>query len=102
VLLAIVFVLYMVVNRKALAQAGLSPIKFAGGLIMNPVGTVQNTMTGVGNFFGKAPLPPFPTQALPGSPEKILLLSQRAQQRQELFHPQDVGGFFEMALNRVG
>ncbi len=31
----------------------MSPIKFAGGLIMNPVGTVQNTMAGVGNFFGR-------------------------------------------------
>ena len=38
---------------KALAEAGLSPIKFAGGLIINPVGTVQNTMAGVGNFFGR-------------------------------------------------
>ena len=38
---------------KALAEAGLSPIKFAGGLITNPVGTVQNTMAGVGNFFGR-------------------------------------------------
>jgi hypothetical protein len=38
---------------KALAEAGLSPLKFAGGLIVNPVGTVQNTFTGVGNFFGR-------------------------------------------------
>jgi hypothetical protein len=38
---------------KALAEAGLSPIKFAGGLITNPVGTVQNTFAGVGNFFGR-------------------------------------------------
>ena len=38
---------------KALAEAGLSPIKFAGGLIINPVGTVQNTFAGVGNFFGR-------------------------------------------------
>ena len=38
---------------KALAEAGLSPLKFAGGLIINPVGTVQNTFTGVGNFFGR-------------------------------------------------
>ena len=37
---------------KALAEAGLSPMKFAGGLIMNPVGTVQNTMAGVGNSSG--------------------------------------------------
>jgi hypothetical protein len=44
---------------------------------------------GVGNFFGKAPLPPFPTTARPGSPEKVALLEQRAQQRQQLFHPHD-------------
>lgn len=44
---------------------------------------------GPGNFYGKAPLPPFPTAALPGSPEKVDLLCQRAQMRQELFHPAD-------------
>ena len=38
---------------KALAEAGLSPLKFAGDLITNPVGTVQNTFAGVGNFFGR-------------------------------------------------
>jgi hypothetical protein len=38
---------------KALAEAGLSPLKFAGSLIVNPVGTVQNTMAGVGGFFGR-------------------------------------------------
>ena len=38
---------------KALAEAGLGPIKFAGGLIVNPVGTVQNTMAGVGGFFNR-------------------------------------------------
>ena len=38
---------------KALAQAGLSPLMFAGKLITNPVGTVQNTFAGVGNFFGR-------------------------------------------------
>jgi hypothetical protein len=44
---------------------------------------------GLGNFFGKAPLPPFPTQALPGSADKVALLTQRAQERQQLFHPDD-------------
>ncbi len=44
---------------------------------------------GPGNFHGNVPLPPFPTAALPGSPEKIAILEQRAQQRQELFHPED-------------
>jgi hypothetical protein len=38
---------------KALAEAGLSPLKFTGELITNPVGTVQNTFAGVGNFFGR-------------------------------------------------
>ncbi len=38
---------------KALAEAGLSPLKFAGQLIFNPVGTVHDTMTGVGGFFGR-------------------------------------------------
>ncbi len=38
---------------KALAEAGLSPLKFTGQLIVNPIGTVQNTFTGVGNFFGR-------------------------------------------------
>jgi hypothetical protein len=38
---------------KALADAGLSPLKFAGSLITNPVGTMQSTMAGVGGFFGR-------------------------------------------------
>jgi hypothetical protein len=38
---------------KALAEAGLSPLMFAGKLITNPVDTVQNTFAGVGNFFGR-------------------------------------------------
>ncbi len=38
---------------KALAQAGLSPLIFTGHLIINPVGTVQNTFAGVGAFFGR-------------------------------------------------
>jgi hypothetical protein len=38
---------------KALAEAGISPLKFAGQLIINPIGTVQNTFNGVGAFFGR-------------------------------------------------
>jgi len=38
---------------RALAEAGLSPLKFAGQLIMNPIGTVNDTLTGVGAFFGR-------------------------------------------------
>jgi hypothetical protein len=57
---------------------------------------------GDGNFYGAAPLPPFPTQAAPGSPEKIALLTQRAQQRQQLFHPQDADYEFSPAMGQVG
>ena len=44
---------------------------------------------GIGNFNGQAARPPFPTSAAPGSPEKIAILAQRAQLRQELWHPDD-------------
>lgn len=38
---------------RALAEAGISPLKFAGQLIVNPIGTVQNTFAGVGAFFNR-------------------------------------------------
>src|SRR5690606_21406861 len=37
----------------ALVNAGLSPIKYTGRLITNPVGTVGDTLGGIGNFFGR-------------------------------------------------
>lgn len=37
---------------KALVNAGLSPVKYAGKLITDPVNTVQNTFAGIGSFFG--------------------------------------------------
>lgn len=37
---------------KALVNAGLSPVKYAGKLITNPIGTIQNTFSGVGSFLG--------------------------------------------------
>jgi hypothetical protein len=57
---------------------------------------------GPGNFFGKAQLPPFPTQAMPGSPEKIALLEQRANARQQLFHPLDAISPLAAALSQAG
>ena len=36
---------------RALAEAGLSPLKFAGQLIMNPIGTVNDTLDRRGRFF---------------------------------------------------
>jgi hypothetical protein len=44
---------------------------------------------GVGNFNGPAPLPLEPTHALPGSPEKVAILEQRARMKQSLWHPAD-------------
>ncbi len=44
---------------------------------------------GGGNFYRDAPLPAFPTAALPGSPEKIAVLTERVQLKQSLWHPAD-------------
>lgn len=38
---------------KALIDAGLSPVKYTGRLITNPIGTVGNTLAGVGALFGR-------------------------------------------------
>lgn len=43
---------------------------------------------GIGNFNGHSPLPT-PTTALPGTPEKVLVLEQRALAHQDLWHPLD-------------
>jgi hypothetical protein len=44
---------------------------------------------GLADFNGKATMPPQPTRALPGSPEKVAVLEQRARKRQSLWHPLD-------------
>jgi hypothetical protein len=46
---------------------------------------------GVGNFNGEAEMPTLPTEALPGSPEKVAILEERARLRQSLWHPRDAG-----------
>lgn len=43
---------------------------------------------GVKNFCGSA-APCQPTDALPGSPEKVAILEERARQGQDLWHPLD-------------
>jgi hypothetical protein len=40
------------------------------------------------DFYGRGK-PTTPTAALPGSPEKIEVLTQRAQSREAMFHPED-------------
>lgn len=44
---------------------------------------------GVANFYGRAARPSAPTDALPGSPEKIAVLMERARLKQELWHAED-------------
>jgi hypothetical protein len=44
---------------------------------------------GEGNFYRDAPLPPFPTDALPGTPEKIAVLAERVRLKLSLWHPGD-------------
>jgi hypothetical protein len=44
---------------------------------------------GLGNFNGATPLPAVPTDAMPGSPEKVAILMERAQNRLSLWHPED-------------
>ena len=38
---------------KALAEAGLSPLKYTGRLITNPAQTINDTFSGIGNMFGR-------------------------------------------------
>lgn len=44
---------------------------------------------GHGNFNGNSPLPARPTSAVPGTPEKIAILEQRAELKLSLWHPED-------------
>ncbi len=46
---------------------------------------------GLGNFNGNGAMPPMPTDAPPGSEEKVRVLMERAQNRQALWHPDDAG-----------
>jgi len=43
----------------------------------------------VEDFTGQEKLPSQPTNALPGSPEKVAVLEERARLRQRLWHPLD-------------
>jgi hypothetical protein len=46
---------------------------------------------GPGNYYSIRPLPEAPTNAIPGTPEKVAILVERAERRLSLFHPQDAG-----------
>src|SRR5437879_5197507 len=51
--------------------------------------TSKYARRGHGNFNHAVPLPPFPTSALPGTPEKIAVLEERARLKLNLWHPDD-------------
>jgi hypothetical protein len=57
---------------------------------------------GLGNFYVRSPLPAFPTNALPGSPEKIAVMHERARLKQCLWHPDDAIGTEAPILARAG
>jgi hypothetical protein len=46
--------------------------------------------------------PPFPTNAAPGSPEKILVLTQRVEQGFDLWHPNDATMDGAVELSEAG
>jgi hypothetical protein len=57
---------------------------------------------GLEDFNGRVDLPPLPTRALPGTPEKVAILEQRARERQDLWHPRDAPMDAESLLAGVG
>jgi hypothetical protein len=61
----------------------------------------SNGRRGLDNSGRERPLPP-PTTALPGSPEKIAILQQRAAQGLELWHPDDERLDRRILRRRVG
>src|SRR5215218_7689335 len=51
--------------------------------------TSKFAQRGIDDFNGRATLPAVPTRALPGTPEKVAVLMERARLGQALWHPQD-------------
>src|SRR5947207_12404906 len=51
--------------------------------------TSKYARRGIDDFNGKFVLPTQPTAAMPGTPEKLEVLAQRARLRQSLWHPDD-------------
>lgn len=51
--------------------------------------TSKHARRGFGNFTGCRPLPDSPTTAVPGTPEKLAVMEERARLGQAMFHPAD-------------
>jgi hypothetical protein len=61
---------------------------YAPGVREKYPSTSKFAQRGVTDFNGRAPLP-VPTRALPGTPEKVAVLEERARLGQALWHPRD-------------
>jgi len=57
---------------------------------------------GVGNFNRRAKQPACPTEALPGTPEKVAVMEERARQGVSLWHPLDARAESALPLLKVG
>jgi len=77
-------------RKKANRPRGLCwTCYYAPGLRELFPSTSKYARRGVGICRGEVPLPDAPTQALPGTEEKIQVLMERAARNQQLFHPLD-------------
>jgi hypothetical protein len=75
---------------------------YASGVRQLYPSTSKFARRGLGINPGRLKLPPFPTQALPGTLEKIAVLEQRASLGQELWHPDDAPMDRRLVPLRVG
>ncbi len=90
-------------RKKANRPRGLCwTCYYTPGLRDRFASTSKFARRGVGNFNGLPPLPDQPTDALPGSEEKIRVLIDRAAKRQALFHPADATGFVLSSASHRG
>jgi hypothetical protein len=64
--------------------------------------TSKFAQRGVHDFNGRVALPPVPTRALPGTPEKVRILQERARNHQALWHPNDASFEIDIRLPCVG
>jgi hypothetical protein len=61
---------------------------YTPGVRENYPSTSKFAQRGINDFNGRAPMP-IPTRALPGTPEKVAVLEERARLGQALWHPLD-------------
>jgi hypothetical protein len=62
---------------------------YAPGIRDRYPSTSKFARRGVSDRTGRVPAPPAPTIAVPGSPEKVAILEERALLRVSLWHPAD-------------